>query len=210
MIIAVTILLLSVSTAVAAERRVEPRLPMSSPVQAAQAAPADDADDSVAIIAFSNITGAAEDDWIGTGIAETLMANLGGVGGLAAVGRQAVSGALEKLRAEGRSAEATEETEVAAGRLLGARWVISGGYQRVGDRIRVTARVVEVATATVVHTAIVDGLVPELFTLQDRLAAELRRGLPAGGGAGATLKITSSWIDGNQIYMSSIAMQKSS
>ena len=189
MIIVETILLLSVSTAVAAERRVEPRLPMSSPVQAAQAAqaaPADDADDSVAIIAFSNITGAAEDDWIGTGIAETLMANLGGVGGLAAVGRQAVSGALEKLRAEGRSAEATEETEVAAGRLLGARWVISGGYQRLGARIRVTARVVEVATATVVHTAIVDGLVPELFTLQDRLAAELRRGLPAGGGAGAT------------------------
>ena len=187
MIIVETILLLSVSTAVAAERRVEPRLPMSSPVQAAQAAqaaPADDADDSVAIIAFSNITGAAEDDWIGTGIAETLMANLGGVGGLAAVGRQAVSGALEKLRAEGRSAEATEETEVAAGRLLGARWVISGGYQRLGARIRVTARVVEVATATVVHTAIVDGLVPELFTLQDRLAAELRRGLP--GGAGAT------------------------
>ena len=189
MIIVETILLFSVSTAVAAERRVEPRLPMSSPVQAAQAAqaaPADDADDSVAIIAFSNITGAAEDDWIGTGIAETLMANLGGVGGLAAVGCQAVSGALEKLRAEGRSAEAIEETEVAAGRLLGARWVISGGYQRLGDRIRVTARVVEVATATVVHTAIVDGLVPELFTLQDRLAAELRRGLPAGGGAGAT------------------------
>ena len=182
MIIAETALLLSVSTAVAAERRVEPRLPMSSPVQAAQAAPADDADDSVAILVFSNITGAAEDDWIGTGIAETLMANLGGVGGLAAVGRQAVSGVLEKLRAEGRSAEATEETEVAAGRLLGARWVISGAYQRLADRIRITARVVEVATATVVHTAIVDGLVPELFALQDRLAADLRRELPAGGG----------------------------
>ena len=186
MIIAETVLLLSVSTAAAAERRVEPRLPPSSPVQAAQAAPADEADASVAIIAFSNITGAPEDDWIGTGIAETLMATLGRIGGLAAVGRQAVSGALEQLRAEGRSAEATEETAVAAGRLLGARWVISGGYQRLGDRMRVTARVVEVATATVVHTAIVDGLVPELFALQDRLAADLRRGLPAWDGAGAT------------------------
>ena len=177
MIIAETILLLSVSTAVAAERRVEPRLPTSPPVQAAQAAPADEADASVAIIAFSNITGAAEDDWIGTGIAETLMATLGRLGGLAAVGRQAVSGALEQLRAEGRSAEAPEETEVAAGRLLGARWVISGGYQRLGDRMRITARVVEVATATVVHTAIVDGTVTDLFALQDRLAAELRPGV---------------------------------
>ncbi len=127
MIIAVTILLLSVSTAVAAERRVEPRLPTSSPVQVAQAASADDAENRVAIIDFSNISGAAEDDWIGTGIAETLRATLEGVGGLAMVGRQVVSGALEQLRAV-RSAEGTEETEVASGRLLGARWVISGGY----------------------------------------------------------------------------------
>ncbi len=30
--------------------------------------------DSIAVIVFSNISGAAEDDWIGTGIAETLRA----------------------------------------------------------------------------------------------------------------------------------------
>ena len=95
-----------------------------------------------------------------------------------------MSGALEKLSAEGRSAEATEEPEVAAGRLLGTRWIVKGGYQRVGDRMRITARVVEVATAMVVHTAIVDGTVTELFALQDRLSADLRRGLPAVGGAG--------------------------
>ena len=131
---------------------------------------------------FSNITGAAEDDWIGTGIAETLMANLGGVAGLAVVGRQAVSGALEQLSAEGWSAEATGEPEVAAGRLLGTRWIVKGGYQRVGDRMRITARVLEVATATVVHTAIVDGTVTDLFALQDRLATNLRQRLTREGG----------------------------
>ena len=47
--------------------------------------------------------------------------------------------------------------------------------------MRITARVVEVTTATVVHTAIVDGTVAELFALQDRLAAELRRGLTGAG-----------------------------
>ena len=71
MIIAETILLLSVSTAVAAERGTETHLPASGPVRAAQAAPAAAAEDSVAIIAFSNISGIAEDDWIGMGIAET-------------------------------------------------------------------------------------------------------------------------------------------
>ena len=183
MIIAETIFLLSVSTAMSVELGAEPHLPASGPVRAAQSAPAAVADDSVAITVFSNISGAAADDWVGTGIVETLAAGLEGAGGVSVVGRQAVSGAIAQLSAEGRSAEATEATAVAAGRLLGARWVISGGYQRLGDRMRITARVVEVATATVVHTAIVDGTVTDLFALQDRLAADLRRSLTPGGGA---------------------------
>ena len=171
----------------AAERSGEARLPTWSAVHANQSAPAADADDRVAVTAFVNITGAAEDDWIGTGIAETLTADLEGVGGVSVVGRQAVSGALENLNAgQGANAEAREGTEIAAGRLLGAQWVISGGYQRLGDQVRITARVAEVATATVVHSAIVDGTMPELFALQDRLAAELRRGLGAGSETGAT------------------------
>ena len=174
MIIAETILLLSVSTAVAAERGTAPHLPASGRVRAAQSAPASTADDRVAVVVFANISGVAEDDWIGIGIAEALAAELGRAGDLSVVGRQAVSGALENVS----SADGiTGAAERAAGRLLGARWVVSGGYQRVGDRMRITARVVEVATATVVHTAIVDGTVTDLFALQDRLATDLRQGL---------------------------------
>ena len=180
MIIAEAVVLFSVSTAVAAERGPEPYLLASGPVRAAQSAPAAATDDSVAITVFSNISGAAPDDWIGTGIVETLAADLEGAG-VSVVGRQAVSGAITQLSAESNSAEANVEAAVAAGRLLGTRWAISGGYQRLGERMRITARVVEVTTATVVHTAIVDGTVGELFALQDRLAAELRRGVAWGG-----------------------------
>ena len=56
-----------------------------------------------------------------------------------------------------------------AARELGARWVITGGYQRLADIVRVTARVTEVETGTVVHTAKVDGRMGEIFELQDRL-----------------------------------------
>ncbi len=188
MIIAETILLLSVSTAVAAERGTAPHLSASGPVRAAQSAPASTADDRVAVVVFANISGVAEDDWIGIGIAETLAAELEHAGDLSVVGRQAVSGALESVS---RAAGMAGATELAAGRLLGARWVVSGGYQRVGDRMRITARVVEVVTATVVHSAIVDGLVPELFALQDWLAAELRRGLTDGGDAVASSRAAS-------------------
>ena len=136
----------------------------------------------VAVVPFANISSQPDDDWIGTGIAETLLAAFDGAG-VSVVGRRAVSAE----RAGGGAGQGSSAAGPAreAGRRLGPRWVIRGGYQRLGDRIRITARVVEAATGTVVHTAIVDGTVPELFALQDQLAAELRRWLPAGGGAGA-------------------------
>ena len=110
----------------AAERRVDPRLAPSSPVHAAQSAPAADADDSVAVVTFSNISGAAEDDWIGRGIAETLTADLEGGGRVLVFGHQAVSTRPRGPLSAGRDAriEATWATEIEAGRLLGSRWIV--------------------------------------------------------------------------------------
>ena len=50
-------------------------------VRRAQEAAAPASTDSIAVIVFSNISGAAEDDWIGVGIAETLTADVAAVGG---------------------------------------------------------------------------------------------------------------------------------
>ena len=182
-------LLLSVSTGTLAEVRDGVGVPaaLTTSVPRAQEVAATASADAIAVIVFSNITEAAEDEWIGSGIAETLAADLAGDGVLSVVGQEVVSGALENLSSgRGSGAEATEPIEVRVGRRLGARWIISGAYQRLGDRLRITARVVEVASAAVIHAAKIDGLLTELFALQDRLSADLRRGLPGGGVAGAT------------------------
>ena len=121
--------------------------------------------DVLAIVPFDNISGAPGDDWIGAGIGETLMADLQGtamVNVITAVGDAAV---LE------------------VGRRLGTRWLVTGGYQRLGDQLRITARLVDTTTGATVQSAKIDGALDDLFTLQDRLAAELRRGLPTGGDA---------------------------
>ena len=158
-------LLLSVSSAPAPEVRaaVEVAAPRHASAPRAQEAAASTATDTIAVTAFENITGAAEDDWIGVGIAETLAADVA-TGGALSVGL----------------------TPTEAGRESGARWVITGAYQRVGDQLRITARVVEVTTDAVVHTAMVDGPMSELFALQDQLSAELSRGLTAGTSATST------------------------
>jgi hypothetical protein len=69
---------------------------------------------------------------------------------------------------------------IEAGRRLGVQWVVGGGYQRLGDRLRITAQLVHVESATVARTAKVDGTVLELFTLQDRLVSALT-GAPGSG-----------------------------
>ena len=122
---------------------------------------------------FSNITRAPGDAWIGSGIAETVMADLVRVGGLTVTDREVVLDALRELNAS----EGEERTALALGRLLGATWVLRGGYQRLGDQIQITARVVDVATGDVVRTMNVDGAASGLFALQDQIVAELSDGL---------------------------------
>ena len=71
-----------------------------------------------------------------------------------------------------------EALAVRVGRELGARWVLGGGVQRLGDAVRVTARLTEVETGALVpHACKVDGRVDDIFELQDRIVGELSPGL---------------------------------
>lgn len=129
----------------------------------------------VAVLSFANITKNAEDDWLGTGIAETVMADLKNVEGLAVVGRERIHEALRRLGAPGGDTD--ERLAVRVGRAVGARWVLSGGLQRLGDVVRVTARLTEVAGGALVRTVKIDGRVADIFELQDRIVRELSSGL---------------------------------
>ena len=175
-------LVLSTSTVLAAEPQLGTHAAAASAAGASQspvaAAPSSAA--RVAVLVFANISGAPADEWIGTGIAETLTADLERAGGLIVIGHNSVSAARESPSG-GERADGDERATIDAARRLGARWLVAGGYQRVGDRLRITARVVDVETTGRVHSARVDGLISELFSLQDRLVAELRGSLPAGG-----------------------------
>ena len=54
-----------------------------------------------------------------------------------------------------------------------ALWIISGGVQRIGDVIRITANLLDRQAGTVVHSVKVDGPIDQLSRLQDEVAAEL-------------------------------------
>ena len=75
----------------------------------------------------------------------------------------------------GRSIDERQAIEL--GRRLNAAVTVSGAYQRLGERIRITAQVIEVTRSRQIATVKVDGRVDDLFELQDRLVQELAQGL---------------------------------
>ena len=102
----------------------------------------------IAVGPFTNITGAEDAAWVGAGIAETLRVELE-LAGFDVVARDPVTPPME------------------------ADLAVTGGYQRVGDRIRTSVTLTEVRTGQVVRSITIDGAMAELFEWQDRIANEL-------------------------------------
>ena len=127
---------------------------------------------------FSNITGDPNDAWIGAGIAETLMADLQRAHGFTVIDPEFVTEAMNAMGLTARASNG-EAALLAVARRVGAQRMITGGYQRLGDQIRITGRLVEVQTRLVARAAKVDGALGELFGLQDQIVGELVNGTSA-------------------------------
>ena len=106
-----------------------------------------------------------------TGIMETVTADLKNVPGLSVIGCERVCEVEKRLT--GETSSGASELAIRLGREVGARRVVTGGFQGVGDVMRITARVTDVESGEVVTTVKVDGSRSDLFALQDRVVAEL-------------------------------------
>ena len=140
---------------------------------------------SVTVLPFDNISGAAADEWIGTGIAETVAADLEQFGGLSVVSRDVFLDVVSGSDVADREptlalTDSTRAREVALD--LGVAWIVTGGFQRLGDQMRLTARIVNVETGTSSEAVKIDGRLDQLFDLQDRVVNELRAGFAAIAG----------------------------
>ncbi len=130
---------------------------------------------ALAVAPFVNITAEPSDDWVGTGIAETVSADLERRDELSVVGREAL---LDEISAAGfdpdrAAAGDAERTVREASRRLGAAWLVTGGYQRIGDRMRITARLIDTGTGAV-----------DLFALQDQVVRQLDAAFDAAANGG--------------------------
>jgi DNA-binding winged helix-turn-helix (wHTH) protein len=139
---------------------------------------------AIAVLDFTNVTGERDAAWLSAGIAETVSADLRTLGSFRVIDRWRV---LEAVRTAGGSLQ-----EVAAA--LQVRLAVIGSFQTAGDRIRITARVVDVVSGEALADAKVDGRLDAIFALQDEVASQFASelGLASAGAVPATRRETPS------------------
>jgi non-specific serine/threonine protein kinase len=130
----------------------------------------------IAVLRFANVTEDTADDWIGAGLAETLTSDLKHVHQVTVIGAEQVGDTLRRLETEG-SIHDEHGFAIELGRRVGATCLVTGGYQRQDNLLRVTARFVDVETGTVTKTLRVDGVMSQIFELQDQIVHGLSQDL---------------------------------
>lgn len=132
----------------------------------------------VAVLSFANLTGRADEDWIGAGLGETLTNDLFAQPGVKVLPRARVA----EARRRHATPDAADDDAVAlrVGRETGAHWVVAGAFQRLGESVRVTARLLETRSGRVAKTVKLDGALASIFELQDRVAKEIGTGIAPG------------------------------
>lgn len=113
---------------------------------------------AIAIGPFANISRNPDDDSLGGNMVEALAGGLGQVQNVSVVPLDAVSDAAAMDAA-------TEQN---------ATWLIGGGYQRVGDQVRITARLIDVASGAVIDTFKTDGLLNDLAALLAEVVSSMQ------------------------------------
>ena len=159
----------------------ELRAALSAMGPAAASQPAQAASAALAVLEFENLSHDPSMDWLGTGIAETLTADLTKLKLLQIVSPERVHRAAAQ-QTGGRDA-------AALGEALRARWVVTGSFQRAGNRVRITPRLLDVSSGQALATGKVDGSWEDIFELQDRVVAELCAALRMEAGSSAKERI---------------------
>lgn len=106
------------------------------------------------------------------GLAQMLISDLAGSDAVRIVERDRLQEILAELKLE-QSAKIDPASAAQVGKLLGARYMVLGGYFDLGGTLRIDARVVEVETGKIVNSAGVNGKVDDFLDLEQKLSGRI-------------------------------------
>jgi tetratricopeptide (TPR) repeat protein len=126
------------------------------------------------VMPFQNLSRQPEDEWLADSFSENLTVALAQAPSLQVIERSQIHLVLQE-QAFAQSALADTESAPALGKLMGARKMLLGNYQKVGDQLLINARVIDVSTGLVeAQSALqLEGKLADLFQIQRRLSSQV-------------------------------------
>jgi adenylate cyclase len=121
---------------------------------------------SVAVLPFANMSRDPAQEYFSDGVTEDLITGLSKVSGLFVIARNSV------FTYKGRAVNVG-----AVGRDLGVRYILEGSVQRAGDRVRITAQLVDASTGYHLWAERYDREARDIFAVQDDVTERIVRAL---------------------------------
>ena len=111
---------------------------------------------SIAVLPFANMSGDPEQEYFSDGISEDVITDLSKIAGLMVIARNS------SFTYKGRSVDVRE-----VGRDLGVRSVLEGSIRRVGNRVRITAQLIDANNGAHLWADRYDRDLTDIFAVQD-------------------------------------------
>jgi non-specific serine/threonine protein kinase len=124
------------------------------------------AERSVAVLYFENISGVKEDEYLRDGVTEDIITELTKIKGLKVLSRQAVLPFRDKPVATAQ-----------VGQQLKATSVLAGSIRRGGNRLRITAQLVDAQSDSLLWSERYDREMADVFEVQDEIARKIASAL---------------------------------
>jgi TolB-like protein len=113
---------------------------------------------SIAVLPFANMSGDPEQEYFADGIAEDIITALSRFRGFFVIARNS------SFTYKGQNVDVRQ-----VGHELGVRYVLEGSVRKGGNRLRITAQLVEASTGNHLWAERYDGAVEDVFDLQDNI-----------------------------------------
>jgi TolB-like protein/class 3 adenylate cyclase len=117
---------------------------------------------SIAVLPFANMSGDAEQEYFADGMVEEIITALSRIRWLFVIARNS------SFTYKGQSVDVKQ-----VGRELGVRYVLEGSVRKAGQRVRIIAQLIDVVTDAHLWADRFDGLVEDVFELQDKVASSV-------------------------------------
>jgi adenylate cyclase len=117
---------------------------------------------AIAVLPFNNMSGDPEQEYFSDGITEDIITDLSKVAGLMVIARNS------SFTYKGKSVDIRT-----VGRELGVTVVLEGSIRRAGNRVRITAQLIDAGTGGHVWADRYDRDLTDIFAVQDEVTAEI-------------------------------------